>query len=139
MGWPHCVIMIMFASATTFHVADVEASLSYYISVLGFYERFRYGEYAGVENGTVQIHLAGPGATNKRDAGQSGVYIFVDECDAYYAEITAKGAKTQTPPQDQEYGMRDFIIEDLDGNLIGIGKKLRMKAQPTLGSSSTRS
>lgn len=124
--------MIMFASATTFHVADVEASLCYYTEILGFFERFRYGEYAGVENGAVQIHLAGPGAANKRGAGQSGVYIFVDECDAYYAEITAKGAKTQAPPRDQEYGMRDFIIEDLDGNLVGIGKKLRKKPQPTL-------
>lgn len=115
--------MMMFASATTFHVADVEASLHYYTDVIGFYERFRYGDYAGVENGTVQIHLAGPGATNKRGVGQGGIYIFVDDCDAYYQEITAKGAKTQSPPTDREYGMRDFIIEDPDGNLIGIGKK----------------
>ncbi len=115
--------MIMFASASTFHVTDVEAALRYYTKVLGFFERFRYGEYAGVEYGSVQIHLAGPGATNRRAVGQSGIYIFVDECDAYYAEITARGAKTQAPPTDQEYGMRDFIIEDPDGNLVGIGKK----------------
>lgn len=117
--------MAMNASATTFHVSDVEAALRYYTEVLGFYERFRFGDYAGVECGNVQIHLSGPTATNKRQTGQGGIYIFVDDCDGYYHQISLKGATTQAPPKDYEYGMRDFVIEDPDGNLIGIGQQAK--------------
>ncbi|HYF34602.1 MAG TPA: hypothetical protein VD994_04875, partial [Prosthecobacter sp.] len=53
-------------SATTFHVSNVAASLAYYTTALGFSEKFRFGDYAGVEYGEVQIHLSGPTATNKR-------------------------------------------------------------------------
>lgn len=117
--------MKTFGSATTFHVANVEASMRHYTEVLGFSEKFRFGDYAGVQYGDVQIHLSGPQSTNKRQVGQGGIYIFCDDVDAYYAEISSKGARTQAPPKDYEYGMRDFVIEDPDGNLIGIGQETK--------------
>jgi catechol 2,3-dioxygenase-like lactoylglutathione lyase family enzyme len=110
-------------SAAILFVSDLDASLRFYVDVLGFSERFRFGNYAGVEHGEVQIHLSGPGATNRKAAGQGSIYIFCDDVDAYYAEVTAKGAKVQGPPKDYEYGMRDFIIEDPDGNLVGMGQE----------------
>ena len=110
-------------SATTFHVSDVEASLAFYTAVLGFSERFRFGDYAGLEYGEVQIHLSGPASTNKRQVGQGSIYVFCDDVDAYHAEITGKGAVPQAPPKDYEYGMRDFVMEDPDGNLLGFGQE----------------
>ncbi|MGC4014390.1 MAG: VOC family protein [Luteolibacter sp.] len=110
-------------SATTFHVSNVETALRFYTEVLGFTERFRFGDYAGVEHGSVQIHLSGPAATNKRQTGQGGLYIFCDDVDGYHAEITARGARAQAPPRDYEYGMRDFVIEDPDGNLVTFGRE----------------
>jgi predicted enzyme related to lactoylglutathione lyase len=110
-------------SATTFHVSDLDASMRYYTEVLGFSERFRFGDYAGIEYEDIQIHLSGPKATNKKEVGQGGIYIFCDGVDAYYAEVKAKGAKVQGAPRDYEYGMRDFVIEDPDRNLIGIGQQ----------------
>jgi uncharacterized glyoxalase superfamily protein PhnB len=112
-------------SATTFHVADVGAALDFYVQVLGFKERFRFGDYAGVEHGEVQIHLSGPNSTNKRQVGQGGIYVFCDDVDAYYAEIVAKGAAPQAPPKDYEYGMRDFAVTDPDGNLLGFGQEVQ--------------
>jgi len=112
-------------SATTFHVADLEKSLAFYTLVLGFAERFRFGDYAGVEHGEVQIHLSGPKSMNKRAVGQGGIYIFCDDVDAYYAEITGRGATAQAPPRDYEYGMRDFAVEDPDGNLVGFGQETK--------------
>jgi catechol 2,3-dioxygenase-like lactoylglutathione lyase family enzyme len=112
-------------SATTFHVADVDASLAFYVQVLGFKERFRFGDYAGVEHGEVQIHLSGPKSTNERQIGQGGIYIFCDDVNGYYTEITAKGAVPQAPPKDYEYGMRDFVVTDPDGNLLGFGQEVR--------------
>lgn len=117
--------MKTFGSATTFHVTHLDASLKYYTEVLGFSERFRFGDYAGVEYQDIQIHLSGPQATNKKQVGQGSIYIFCDDVDGYYAEITAKGARTQAAPKDYEYGMRDFVIEDPDTNLIGVGQEIK--------------
>lgn len=110
-------------SATTFHVSDIEAALRFYTDTLGFSQRFRFGDYAGVEHGEVQIHLSGPAATNKRQTGQGSIYIFCDDCDCYYCEITARGAMAQSPPKDYDYGMRDFVVEDPDGNLVAFGQE----------------
>lgn len=111
-------------SATTFHVSDLDKALAYYTAVLGFEERFRFGDYAGVQMGEVQIHLSGPQATNKKQVGQGSIYIFCDGVDAYYEVVSAKGAVTQAPPKDYEYGMRDFVIEDPDKNLVAFGQEV---------------
>lgn len=112
-------------SATTFHVSSLEASLKYYTETLGFTERFRFGDYAGVAHGEVQIHLSGPAATNKKQLGQGSLYIFCDDCDAYHAKVAAKGAIIQAPPKDYDYGMRDFVTEDPDGNLVTFGQETK--------------
>ena len=123
------------ATATTFHVSDLERSLRYYVGVLGFSERFRFGDYAGVQMGgegaVVQIHLSGPGSTNKRAVGQGTIYVFCDAVDDYCAEIVARGATIQAPPRDYEYGMRDFVVEDPDGNLVTFGCEGRAAANGT--------
>jgi catechol 2,3-dioxygenase-like lactoylglutathione lyase family enzyme len=116
-------------SATTFHVANLDASLAFYTRILGFKERFRFGDYAGVEHGEVQIHLSGPHSTNKRQMGQGGVYIFCDDVDAYHAEIVSRGAKPQAPPNDYEYGMRDFAVTDPDGNLLVSARRSRRQVE----------
>lgn len=116
--------MKTFGSATTFHVSDLDASLRYYTDVLGFSERFRFGDYAGVQYGEIQLHLSGPRSTNKKQVGQGGLYIFCDDVDGYYAAVTAKGAQVQAAPKNYDYGMRDFVIEDPDGNLISIGQEV---------------
>lgn len=110
-------------SATTFQVSNVDTSMAFYTQVLGFTERFRFGDYAGVEHGDVQIHLSGPKSTNKRQIGQSSLYVFCDDVDAYYEEVTQKGAQAQAAPRDYDYGMRDFVLEDPDGNLVAFGQE----------------
>ena len=99
--------------------------MKYYTEVLGFSECFRFGDYAGVQFEDIQIHLSGPKAANKKEIGQGGIYIFCDDVDACYAEVTSRGAKTQAPPRNYDYGMRDFVIEDPDTNLIGIGQETK--------------
>jgi len=119
--------MRAYGSATTFHVTDVSRSLEFYTKTLGFSERFRFGDYAGVQFHDVQIHLSGPNATNKRQIGQGCVYVFCDDVDGYFSEVAANGAKIQAPPRDYEYGMRDFVVEDPDSNLIAFGAESKDK------------
>lgn len=68
--------MAFLGSATIFQVSDLDTSLRYYTSVLGFRERFRFGDFAGVQCGEVQIQLSRPRSTNKQVVGQGSIYIF---------------------------------------------------------------
>ena len=50
--------------------------------------------------------------------GRGALCIFVEDVDALYA---ARKAEVVKPPQDYDYGMRDFDVVDLDGNQIFFG------------------
>ena len=111
------------AAATLFVVADVLKSVAHYVDVLGFRQRFVYGEpvfYAGVERDEVQIHLQAAHETS-RPVGRGAVNVFVTEVDALYDELKARGARIPKPPQNYPYGMRDFDLDDLDGNRLTFG------------------
>ena len=108
-------------AAPVFQVTDLEASLRHYTGVLGFSHDFRFGDYAGVKMGDVCIHLSGH-SLHQRPVGGGTAYIFCAEpVDAYHAELVIRGAKLVTPPKDYAYGMRDFIVADLDGNHLAFG------------------
>lgn len=109
-------------AATIFHVSDVESSIKYYTEVLGFMVDFRYNDLAGLEYEAVLIYLSGPGQDVKKIIGQGSIYIFCDEVDQYFREISLKGALTEIGPDDRPYGMRDFAIKDPDGNILTFGK-----------------
>jgi len=36
-----------------------------------------------------------------------------------------RGARIESEPKDQNYGIRDFDVTDLDGNMIYFGKSLQ--------------
>ena len=111
-------------AATVFVVRDVSRSVAHYRDVLGFRVEFTYGEpavYAGVERGGVLIHLQASSDT-PRQPGQGALYAFVTGLDALYQDLKAKGARTRGEPQDYPYGMRDFDVEDLDGNRLSFGE-----------------
>jgi len=107
-------------AATVFSVKDLDKALKFYIDVFGFTEKFRFGEYAGVSHGEVLIHLSQK-HPKLRPPGSGAVYIFCDEVDDFYRDITAKGVKSTAPPRDYPYGMRDFLAYDLDGNQVSFG------------------
>jgi uncharacterized glyoxalase superfamily protein PhnB len=96
---------------------------SIYRDVLGFRTEFTYGEptfYAGVERDAVVIHLQAADRT-KRLPGHGAVNVFVTDVDALFQELKSRGARILSEPQDYPYGMRDFDINDLDGNHLCFG------------------
>ena len=111
------------AAATVFVVKDVVRSVEYFRDVLGFHTEFTWGQpvcYAGVERGNVTIHLQAASDT-KRQPGHGAVNVFVTDVDALYEELKSRGARTLNEPKDYPYGMRDFDLEDLDGNRLCFG------------------
>ena len=109
------------SAATMFPVSDLDAALGYYTVVLGFEQEFRFGQYAGIKRNDCRIHLSEQGNPNTGRPGTGAVYLFCDEVDGYYAEITERGAKTESPPKDYPYGLRDFVAHDPDGNQLSFG------------------
>lgn len=113
-----------FNAATIFHVSDLDAALQYYTHVLGFSMDFRYGTIAGLKYDEVFIQLSAPNpGVTKKAIGEGHVYIFCDEVDEYYQQITEKGAFITIAPEDRDYGMRDFGVKDVDGNRLDFGKE----------------
>jgi len=52
----------------------------------------------------------------------ASVYVFCDEVDAYYQKLVASGVEVTCALATYPYGMRDFQIQDPDGNLVNFGR-----------------
>jgi catechol 2,3-dioxygenase-like lactoylglutathione lyase family enzyme len=114
---------MMHKSITVFTVKDVAASAAYYRDKLGFDLAFKYGTptyYVGLCSGGVQMHLIAADHA-PRPPGHGAVSIFVDDVDGLYADLLKRGAKILKAPANQAYGLRDFDVADLDGNMLFFG------------------
>jgi catechol 2,3-dioxygenase-like lactoylglutathione lyase family enzyme len=114
---------MMHNAITVMTVKDLAQSLAYYRDKLGFEIAFQYGEpafYAGVCSGDVQLHLIAADRT-PRQAGNGAVAIIVDDVDGLHADLQKRGARIVKAPANQPYGLRDFDVADLDGNMLFFG------------------
>lgn len=48
-------------------------------------------------------------------------YCVVKDVDALYQEFLAQGVQVKSPPETQEWGMRDMTLIDPDGHELGFG------------------
>ena len=118
---------MMVGAATVFVVSDIAKSIEHYCDALGFTVTFQYGEpsfYACLCRDAVALHLLAAHET-KRLPGNGGICVFVKDVDGVHAELAARGAQVIKPPQNYDYGMRDFDVIDLDGNHLTFGMESR--------------
>jgi catechol 2,3-dioxygenase-like lactoylglutathione lyase family enzyme len=118
---------IMAGAATVFVVSDISRSIEHYRDALGFKLAFQYGQptfYAVLCRDEVGLHLLAAGKS-KQLPGNGGICVFVSDVDAIHAELVGRGARVIKPPQDYDYGMRDFDVVDLDGNRLIFGMESR--------------
>ena len=86
---------MMHGSITISTIKDVAESLAYFRDTLGFDVAFEYGEP------TSDVGLcSGEPAPDRRPK---------------------RGARVLKAPKDYDYGLRDFDVADLDGNMIFFG------------------
>jgi len=122
-------------AAPLFLVDDVVASADYYRDKLGFqYERF-WGEppcFCMVWRSGVTIMLnqiAGASMQPNRKTDPHGevwdAYIWVDNADRLHDEFKSKGVNIARAICDQEYGCRDFDVEDCNGYRLCFGHTTR--------------
>ena len=114
---------MLVGAATVLTVGDIAASTAYYRDALGFAVSFEYGDptfYVCLCRDEVSLHLIATGEAG-RPPGTGAVSVFVDDVDALHAELAGRGANVLKPPQDYDYGMRDFDVADPDGNHLTFG------------------
>ena len=114
---------MMVGAATVFVVTDIAKSTEHYREVLGFTVTFEYGTptfYVCRCRDEAALQLLSASQTS-RLPGNGGICVFVRDVDSVYAELVARGARIVKPPQNYDYGMRDFDLIDLDGAYIRNG------------------
>jgi uncharacterized glyoxalase superfamily protein PhnB len=100
--------------------ADAKAAIRQLTEALGFTE---LSVYEG-EDGAVMLGSKGRGGvfdTAMKGAGPAGVYVVVDDVDAHHRRAVEHGAEILMPPTDQDYGSRDYMARDIEGNLWSFG------------------
>lgn len=105
----------------TLLVSNIVTAVDFYVSRLGFSQRFTWGDpptYAGVDLGEVTLHLQ----QNKYyPIGPSEVNFIIDNADVLYDFHKTNGVEIVEEIDDRPYGIRDYMIKDVDGNFIGFG------------------
>ncbi|MFF5706744.1 VOC family protein [Streptomyces sp. NPDC012794] len=75
-------------------------------------------------NGVVMLGSKGTGGVFDKamgDAGPSGVYVVVEDVDAHHRRAVEHGAEVLMGPTDQDYGSRDYMARDAEGNIWSFG------------------
>jgi uncharacterized glyoxalase superfamily protein PhnB len=98
-------------------VADVERAQQYYRDTLGF-------EIAWLEPDKSIGAVSRPGQVaiffrRRQKPFEPAVHwVFAEDIDAAYQELQSSGANIVDPLQKRPWGLRQFTIEDLDGNIF---------------------
>lgn len=108
---------------------SVPATVAFYLR-LGFEggaHAFDPG-YAILRRGTLELHFfAHPGLMPAESC--AGCYLRVQDVDALHRVFSAQplpdhGIPRLERPQDKPWGLREFALVDLDGNLVRVGQVL---------------
>ncbi len=110
-------------------VSNLERSVAFYRDVLGFAVH-EIGDpgWRLFERDACAI-LAGecPDAIPPAETGDHSYFahVEVEPIDAFYAEVTARGAQVLSPLRDEPWGMREFGLRTADGHRMRFGAASR--------------
>ena len=84
--------------------------------------------YAILTRGSVEIHFFTDPDLRPAESS-AGCYLRVSDVERVYgalaaADLPRRGIPRMDPLEDKPWGMREFAIVDLDGNLLRIGQEL---------------
>lgn len=94
---------------------DVAAAVAYYRDVLGFRINYQQHDLGVMDRDEITVLLI---ARTDRHSGIGSFEVYIEDADALYAELRAKGANVQGEPVSHPWGLRDFQVLDLERNRI---------------------
>jgi uncharacterized glyoxalase superfamily protein PhnB len=97
-------------------VADVERAQQHYRDALGFTIGWLY---PGKEIGAVSRDKAVIFFRRRQPPFEPAIHwVFAEDVDAWYRELQSSGANIVDPLEKKPWGLRQFTVSDLDGNLF---------------------
>jgi catechol 2,3-dioxygenase-like lactoylglutathione lyase family enzyme len=106
-------------SQPIFRVDDMNASVHFYVDLLGF-KNVAWGteEFTSVSRDRAEIFLC------RRDQGRGAAWawIGVDDAEALHEELKARGVAIRMPPTSFSWAL-EMHVEDPDGNVIRFGSE----------------
>lgn len=117
-------------------VPRVRQAAEYYRDVLGFSLDPVDGVFAPVPNEPEGVYaiVKRPGSWihfqvrrawqpfGQRGPLERDVYLYVDELDALHADFRQRGAVILSPPGMSPHGIREMVVEDLNGYRLAFGE-----------------
>ena len=117
-------------STTVFLVGNIEPTMEWY-KQLGFEPEYYPPGFAILRRDNVEIFLqqkkgyVAPDDPGRREREAWNVYIVADNAKALYAEYSAlPGVRITRPLCQQEYGMMEFDVTDLNGHRLVFAQPL---------------
>ena len=107
-------------------VSDLNKAAAYYVGSLGFKMDWggEGGGIAGISKGHCRMFLTDGGFRERYgNAGPVLVWLNLDSrerVNELYARWTASQARIVSPPESKPWGLHEFTVADLDGNLVRI-------------------
>lgn len=112
---------------------DIKRTVKFYVEKLGFKSAKHYDKIDNfatlyrdsIEFVIVQSKFGKVESNTKRHGVGYDAYIdpdTVEGVDKIYGEFASKNVNIVSKPQRTDYGSYEFVIEDIDGRLIGIGR-----------------
>jgi hypothetical protein len=110
-------------STTVFLIGNIEPTMEWY-KRLGFDPEYYPPGFAILRRDEIQIFLqqqpgyVAPDDPGRRERHAWDLYIITDDVKALYEEYSASGVKISRQLCQQEYGMMEFDVMDLNGHRL---------------------
>jgi uncharacterized glyoxalase superfamily protein PhnB len=123
--------MAIRAATPMIHVPDVRATAAWY-ETIGFTVLETFGDgaeglsFAILSAGGTRLMFNQGGDASTAERREVDLYVDVDQVDQLFASLQDR-VQVVAQPDDTDYGMREFIIRDLNGFWITFGQNVHYR------------
>src|SRR5687768_16798441 len=109
-------------------VRDLEKSTRFYTDVLGFqHDPITAQGWSFLSKDTFKVMLGE--CSDEVPAMETGnhswyAHVIIEGVDAYFEEVSSRGAETLSRPANREYGLREFVLRTPDGHRLMFGERI---------------
>lgn len=100
---------------------DIQATIRFYVDMLGFVLLNEYPDYMLLERDGCEIHFWS--CNEKHIAENTACYVRVREIEKLSDEYIGRGVKMLHPLETKSWGMKEFAVIDVSGNLLRFGER----------------
>lgn len=106
-------------------VTDMGKSLDFFTKILGMTKTFENGNPVGfaiLEKDKAEIHLTL--SKNHVASDRNLVHLMVSDATQFHDHLERHGVRIIKGLRDADYGLRQFVFADPDGNRIDVGQEI---------------